>query len=135
MHRQTLSLSTKGRDITCITKDINNVLVQSKKKDGLLHLFICHTSASLILCENTDPDVLYDLETFTKGLIVDGDKRFRHTDEGPDDMPAHIRSVFTHTDITIPFENGRMMLGTWQGVFLWEHRMQPHRRKIIVTIM
>jgi secondary thiamine-phosphate synthase enzyme len=101
---------------------------------SLCHVFITHTSASLMLCENADPDVRRDLETFMSDLVPDGDSRFVHTAEGPDDMPAHVRSVLTQTELTLPIRNGRLALGTWQGVYVWEHRQAPHERRVIVTL-
>lgn len=101
---------------------------------GLCHLFIQHTSASLLINENADPDVLHDLETFMSDLVPDGDRRFVHTAEGPDDMPAHVRHLLTQTTLTIPVADGRLALGTWQGVFIWEHRHRPHTRKVMVTV-
>src|SRR5690606_8748041 len=101
---------------------------------GLCHVFIAHTSASLMLCENADPDVRRDLETFMSDLAPDGDPRFVHTAEGPDDMPAHVRSVLTHSELTIPIRGGRLALGTWQGLYVWEHRLHAHRRRIQVTV-
>src|SRR5690606_3027989 len=93
-----------------------------------------HTSASLMLCENADPDVRADLERFMSRLAPDGDPLFRHRTEGPDDMPAHVRTVLTHSSLTIPVQDGRMVLGTWQGIYLWEHRAAPHRRRVTVTL-
>ena len=135
MHRETLVFPTRGRQIISITDDIEDVMKKANLKSGLCHLFLCHTSASLILCENTDPDVRSDLETFFHSLIVDGDPRYRHDSEGPDDMPAHIRTTLTQSDLTIPFEDNALMLGTWQGIYLWEHRMSGHHRNVIVTLM
>jgi secondary thiamine-phosphate synthase enzyme len=97
-------------------------------------VFIAHTSASLMLCENADPDVRLDLETFMSDLVPDGDPRYVHTAEGPDDMPAHVRSVLTQSDLTIPLRDGRLALGTWQGIYVWEHRVQPQNRRVIVTL-
>jgi secondary thiamine-phosphate synthase enzyme len=97
-------------------------------------VFLVHTSASLVICENADPDVRRDLETFMADLAPDGDRRFVHTTEGPDDMPAHVRSVLTQSDLSLPIRGGRLALGTWQGVYVWEHRLAPHRRRVIVTI-
>jgi secondary thiamine-phosphate synthase enzyme len=97
-------------------------------------VFTAHTSASLMICENADPDVRRDLETFMADLAPDGDPRFVHTAEGPDDMPAHLRSILTQTDLTIPVRDGRLALGTWQGVYLWEHRLRPHARRVVVTV-
>ncbi len=101
---------------------------------GLCHVFIKHTSASLILCENADPAVMRDLETFMERQVPDGDPMFTHTAEGPDDMPAHVRSVLTQSDINLPISDGRCALGTWQGIYLWEHRYAPHQRTVTLTL-
>ena len=101
---------------------------------GLCHLFICHTSASMMLCENADPSVRRDLETFMARQVPDGDPMFTHRAGGPDDMPAHVRSILTQSDLNIPVRDGRCALGTWQGVYLWEHRTAPHGRRVIVTV-
>ncbi len=101
---------------------------------GLIHVFIHHTSASLILCENADPLVHQDLETFMAELVPDGYARFQHRDEGPDDMPAHVRSILTQSSLSIPLSRGRCALGTWQGVYLWEHRHAAHRRRVTISI-
>ena len=100
----------------------------------MCNVFIRHTSASLMLCENADPAVMHDLETFMSRLAPDGDPAHTHTAEGPDDMPSHIRSVLTHADLNLPVRDGRCDLGTWQGVYLWEHRHAPHQRKVTVTV-
>ncbi|MGK0291405.1 MAG: secondary thiamine-phosphate synthase enzyme [bacterium] len=130
-----LVIRTKTRSSTEITYDIEKMVSESKVQTGLCSLFLQHTSASLILCENADPDVHVDLESFMSRLVQDGDPHFIHTAEGPDDMAGHIRSVITKNDITIPIQKGRLALGTWQGIYLWEHRTSPHRRKVIVTIL
>lgn len=135
MHRETLIFPTRGRQTLDITSDIEDVLAKTKTADGLCHLFLCHTSASLILCENTDPAVREDLETFTRSLIMDGNPRYQHDAEGPDDMPAHLRTIYTHSDLTIPFEKGKLLLGTWQGIYLWEHRTSGHHRNLVVTLI
>lgn len=135
MIQQILSFQTHGRGTIDIGPEIANVVNTSTIKTGLCHLFLQHTSASLILCENYDPDVRRDLETFTADWVPDGDHRFKHTMEGPDDMPAHIRSIFSHNDITIPIVDGKLALGTWQGIFLWEHRLQKHTRRVVVTLL
>ena len=127
-----LTFSTQGRGAYPITDAIANTLPQQQGA-GLCHLFLQHTSASLILCENADPDVLRDLEVFLGDWVKDGDSRFVHTMEGADDMPAHIRTVLTQNHMSIPFSNGRLQLGTWQGVFLYEHRWHPHHRNLVVT--
>ncbi len=100
----------------------------------MCHIFIRHTSASLMLCENADPAVRVDLETFMQRQAPDGDPDFTHTEEGPDDMSAHVRSILTQTDLNIPIADGRCALGTWQGIYLWEHRFAAHSRSVIVTV-
>ena len=128
------TVSTAGRGTYDITRDIQAAVADSGIRIGLCHVFIRHTSASLMLCENADPDVRVDLETFMARIAPDGDPEFVHTAEGPDDMPAHVRSVLTQSNLTIPVRDGRCALGTWQGVYLWEHRTSPHRRTVITTI-
>jgi len=132
--QQRLSVATAGRGTVEITLDVENLVGVSGVDTGLCHLFLQHTSASLILCENADPDVRRDLETFMRDIAPDGDPRFVHDQEGPDDMPAHIRSIITQCELTVPIENGRCALGTWQGIYLWEHRTSPHQRSVVVTI-
>lgn len=134
MHRAQLTISTPGRSIQDITRTIRDVVDQSGIHEGLCHVFVQHTSASLLIQENADPDVRGDLERWMSRLVQDGDAIFRHTDEGPDDMSAHIRSVLTATSLTVPVVQGRLALGTWQGLYLWEHRARPHRRRLIVTV-
>jgi len=132
--REILNIQTQGRSTIDITHELEKVVARSSIESGLCNLFIQHTSASLILCENADPDVRVDLENFMQHIVKDGDSLFRHTAEGPDDMPAHIRNVLTSSSLTIPIAHGKCLLGTWQGVYLWEHRLNAHLRKIIVTI-
>jgi len=103
--------------------------------EAMCNLFIAHTSASLIICENADPDVRVDLETFMSELVPDGDRRYRHTAEGPDDMSAHVRSILTCSSLSIPITRGRLALGTWQGIYLYEHRTAPHRRRVLVSVL
>jgi secondary thiamine-phosphate synthase enzyme len=134
MEQTELIVETRGRGNYEITSQVALAVAAADLDVGLCHLFITHTSASLMLCENADPDVLRDMETFIRDLVPDGDPRFVHTAEGPDDMPAHVRSVLTQTSLTIPISSGRLALGTWQGIFLWEHRLQGHRRRVVVTI-
>lgn len=134
LKRLELNLETRGRGTLELTPRIDEAVRQSQITVGLCHVFLHHTSASLILCENADPAVMADLETFMTRLSPDGDPLFTHTAEGPDDMPAHVRSVLTHSDLTVPITNGQCDLGTWQGIYLWEHRKAPHRRRITVTI-
>ncbi len=135
LYRQRLEITTRGRGCHEITPLVAGVATSSGLAEGLCHLFLRHTSASLILCENADPVVREDLERFMAGLVPDGDPRLQHVMEGPDDMPAHIRSILTHNDLTIPLERGRLLLGTWQGIYLWEHRQQGHRREVVVTVV
>ena len=134
MFQEELVVETVGRGSVDITEQVAAAVDASDVDDGLCHLFIRHTSASLIVNENADPAVLQDLETFMRDLVPDGDPRFRHTAEGPDDMPAHIRSILTQTDLSIPVRGGRLALGTWQGIYLWEHRSAPHRRCVLVSV-
>jgi secondary thiamine-phosphate synthase enzyme len=135
MRQTTLSCQTSGRGLTEITPEVAACVADSGISQGLCHLFIRHTSASLLINENADPDVQRDLETFLGDLVPDGDPRYVHTAEGPDDMPAHVRALLTHTELTIPVTDGRLALGTWQGIFLWEHRYRPHQRKVVVTLV
>ncbi len=135
MHQEQLEIQTRGRGTMNITAQIEEIINSAAVKTGLCHIFVHHTSASLMLCENADPRVRIDLETFMARLVPDGDPDFIHDDEGPDDMPAHVRSVLTQTGLSIPITRGRSGLGTWQGLYLWEHRTHPHRRRITVTIM
>ena len=134
-HRGELAVTTKGRGIYDVTRNIAAIVSASSARDGLATVFIHHTSASLIICENADPSVRHDLETFAARLVPDGDPMFRHDAEGPDDMPAHVRTVLTQTSIGLPILDGRLDLGTWQGIYLWEHRKSAHQRRISVTIL
>ncbi|MBT5221066.1 MAG: YjbQ family protein [Woeseia sp.] len=129
-----LGVSTSGRGTYDLTDDIQATVATAGVKIGMCHIFIRHTSASLMLCENADPAVREDLETFMQRQAPDGDPMFTHVDEGPDDMPAHVRSVLTQSDLNLPIAGGKCALGTWQGIYLWEHRHAPHAREVIVTI-
>ena len=128
-------VKTPGRGMQDVTARVQQIVAGTNVKSGLATVFVHHTSASLILCENADPDVRRDLEAFASRLVPDGDPLFVHVDEGDDDMPAHVRTVLTHASLSIPIANGRCDLGTWQGVYLWEHRKAPHQRKITVTVI
>jgi secondary thiamine-phosphate synthase enzyme len=132
--RDELRIETKGRGTYDLSGDVQRVVSASGIDTGMCQVFICHTSASLMLCENADPAVMHDLETFMSRMVPDGDPMFTHGSEGPDDMPAHVRSILTQSDLNIPVVNGRCALGTWQGVYLWEHRYAPHSRRVIVTV-
>jgi len=134
LHQSVLSVTTQGRGTLDITRQVEAVVRAAGIETGLCHLFIQHTSASLLVSENADPAVHQDLEAFMARLVPDGDPRHRHSDEGPDDMPAHIRSVLTDVSLTVPVRGGRCALGTWQGIYVWEHRRAAHRRSLIVTV-
>ena len=127
---QELQVPTRGRGLYEITPQVRAWISQSTIKDGLLTLHLRHTSASLLIQENADPDVRRDLEAFFSRLVPDGDRLFIHTAEGEDDMPAHIRSALTAANLSLPLRDGEMALGTWQGIYLWEHRRAPHVRTI-----
>jgi len=132
--QEELSVSTTGRGTIDLTHEIQKIVSRSGISAGICHIFLKHTSASLMLCENADPAVRHDLETFMSRYVPDGDPMFTHTDEGPDDMSAHVRSILTQNDLNLPVSGGQCALGTWQGVYLWEHRHAPHQRKILLTI-
>jgi secondary thiamine-phosphate synthase enzyme len=132
--QQQIQVDTRGRGAHELTSGVQSIVLQSGIKSGTCNVFIRHTSASLLICENADPAVLHDLETFMARLVPDGDPMFTHTAEGPDDMPAHVRSILTQSDLTMPIMDGRCALGTWQGIYLWEHRHRGHRRTVIVTV-
>lgn len=133
--QKTLDFRTRGRGTTEVTAEVSRAVAESGIRKGLCTVFLQHTSASLILCENADPDVRRDLETILARLAPDGDPAYRHDTEGADDMAAHARSVLTSNSFTIPVADGRLMLGTWQGLYLWEHRRAPHSRSIVVTVL
>lgn len=133
-HRATFTIETRGRGTTDITERVQAAVREASVDDGLATVFVHHTSASLFINENADPDVRRDLDAFLGRLVPDGDPLYVHTAEGPDDMPAHVRSVLTATSLGIPVASGRCDLGTWQGVFLWEHRTREHRRRVSVVV-
>ena len=130
-----LVLSTHGRGLYEFTREVEDWIAREKFRDGLLTLHLKHTSASLLIQENADPDVRVDLENFFARLVPDGDRLFTHTCEGDDDMPAHIRTALTTVNLSIPLRNGELALGTWQGIYLWEHRRAPHKRRVLVHIV
>jgi secondary thiamine-phosphate synthase enzyme len=125
-----LTLSTRGRGLWEITQDVEQWIDKNHFRDGLLTLHLQHTSASLLIQENADPDVRRDLEAFFERLAPDGDPLFVHTLEGDDDMPAHIRTALTTVNLSIPVRGGRLVLGTWQGIYVWEHRIRGHARRL-----
>lgn len=132
--QQIISIDTKGRGSYELTREAREFVRAAGIDSGLMNVFVSHTSASLIITENADRDVHQDLETIFSDLAPDGDPRYLHDAEGPDDMSAHIRSVLTQTSVTIPFKNKALQLGTWQGIFLWEHRTHSHSRELIFSV-
>lgn len=132
--QSTIELTTRGRGTREITRDIAAIVRESKIEQGLCHVFVHHTSASLMISENADPTVRADLERFLDRLVPDGDPLFEHQDEGPDDMPAHVRTLLTDVDLSIPVQGARLALGTWQGIYLYEHRHRGHRRRLTVSV-
>ncbi len=128
-------IKTRGRGFYEFTQDVNALVAASKFQTGLATLHLQHTSASLVIQENADPEVRRDLENFFARLVPDGDPLFRHTCEGEDDMPAHVRTALTAVNLSVPIGNGRLSLGTWQGVYLWEHRLAPHTRRVTVHLL
>jgi secondary thiamine-phosphate synthase enzyme len=134
VHRTRIEVPTRGRGTYDITRAVGDAVASSGVADGLATVFIHHTSASLIVCENADPSVRKDLDAFFARLVPDGDPIFTHVDEGDDDMPAHVRAVLTQTSIGVPVANGRLELGTWQGLYVWEHRKAPHVRRVTILV-
>ena len=133
-HQEVLHLPGHGRGMTDITRETAGILHDSGIADGMVHLFVRHTSCSLLIQENADPEVQSDLERFLSRLVPDGEPLFRHTAEGPDDMPAHVRAALTATSLSIPAASGRLLLGTWQGIYLYEHRVHRMERRIVISI-
>lgn len=134
-HQEMFRIETHGQGLTEFTRDVARVVKNSGIATGLAHVFCRHTSASLLIQENADPDVQRDLLAFFKRLVPDGDPLFVHRAEGPDDMPAHVKTALTQTTLTIPVANGGLLLGTWQGIYLFEHRASPHAREIVVHVV
>ena len=134
-YQRILDFHTSGRGTRNITDAVAKVVAESGIKTGIAHIFVQHTSCSLTITENADPDVRRDLETILSRLAPDGDPAYRHDLEGDDDMAAHARSVLTDCALSVPVGSGRLLLGTWQGIFLWEHRTSPQQRRIVVTLL
>ena len=132
---ETITVHASGQGLHEFTRQVENVVREAGMQEGLCTLFIRHTSASLVIQENADPDVQRDLEAWLNRLVKEDDPLYTHTVEGPDDMPAHIKGVLTATSISIPILNGRLGLGTWQGIYLWEHRTGAQRRRVVVTVL
>jgi secondary thiamine-phosphate synthase enzyme len=135
VHQASFQVRTHGRGTSEITHEVADVVAGAGPGDGLATVFVHHTSASLVVCENADPTVQRDLDAFLSRLVPDGDPLFHHVAEGPDDMPAHVRAILTQTSIQVPVRAGRLDLGTWQGLYLYEHRTSPHARRVSVTVI
>ncbi len=134
LFRDYILVESHGRKTYSLSEQVINLVETSGIRQGLCHLFLQHTSASLILCENADPDVLADMETILRRLAPDDHHAYRHRQEGPDDMSAHARTILTQVDMTLPVLDGQLALGAWQGIYLYEHRTKPQRRRVIVTV-
>ncbi len=135
VHQSTLSVRTRGRGLHEITDEVAGCVARSRCQTGVATVFCQHTSCSLVIMENADPTACADLEAWLDRLVPEDDPHFRHTAEGPDDMPSHIKMALTRTSETVPIASGRLLLGTWQGIFLWEHRRAAHTRTLVVTVL
>jgi secondary thiamine-phosphate synthase enzyme len=133
--QDSFSIQTRGRGFEPITDRVAAIVAKSRVRVGLCNVFTQHTSASLLITENADPAVRRDLERFMQRVAPEGSPEYEHDTEGPDDMPAHIRSVLTAATLSVPIAGGALQLGTWQGIYLWEHRQVPHRRQVLVTVV
>ncbi len=134
-HQQNLDIRTRGRGTQEITADVARIVAASGIATGIAQIFVRHTSCSLLITENADPAVRQDLETLARRWAPDGDPAYRHDDEGADDMAAHARSMLSGSSVSVPVGGGRLLLGTWQGIYLWEHRTAPHSRQLVVTVV
>lgn len=133
--QDSFTVHTRGRSFSDITRQVSEVVAASHVQAGMANIFTAHTSCSLLLGENADPAVRDDLERWFARAVPDGDAIFQHDAEGPDDMPAHVRSILTGVSLTVPVHGGKLLLGTWQAIYLWEHRTDPHQRKVTVTVL
>lgn len=132
---KTIEIKTRGQGLEEITEEVAGVVERAKVREGLCTVFIQHTSASLTIQENADPSAKRDLERWLARLVPENDPLYTHTMEGPDDMPSHIKAILTATSLSIPVDRGRLVLGTWQGIYLWEHRRRPHTRRVVVSVI
>lgn len=130
-----LTIETRGKGLYPFTRSVEDWVAKQPISQGLVTVFVQHTSCSLVIQENADPDVTLDLRDFFERLVPEDEEGYRHTAEGPDDMTSHIRSTLTHTSLTIPLVSGRLALGTWQGLYLFEHRSHPHHRRVVLQFM
>jgi secondary thiamine-phosphate synthase enzyme len=135
IHQATLTLSTARQGLHEITEQVGREIAAARISRGIATVFCQHTSCSLVIMENADPSARHDLEAWLNRLVPEKDPHFEHTLEGPDDMPSHIKMALTRTSETIPVADGRLMLGTWQGIYLWEHRRAAHKRRVVVTVI
>jgi secondary thiamine-phosphate synthase enzyme len=135
MTQQSFTIRTRARAFEDVTARVDAIVRATGVRTGVCSVFLRHTSASLLICENADPAVRRDLERFMQRVAPDGSAEYEHDTEGPDDMPAHIRSTLAGSSLTLPIGDGRLMLGTWQGVYVWEHRTSPHDREVVVTVV
>lgn len=135
VYQETFTLSTPGAGLHECTGKLSAIVARARVRTGVAHVFCQHTSASLVIMENADPSARCDLEAWLDRLVPENDPRFTHTLEGPDDMPSHIKMALTRTSETVPVGDGRLLLGAWQGVYVWEHRTAPHPRRIVVTVL
>lgn len=133
--QQRFVVATRGRGFSEITSQVDALVSAGEVQVGIANIFTAHTSCSLLISENADPSVRRDLERWMARAVPDGDAIFEHDAEGPDDMPSHIRSILTGVSLMVPVHGGRLQLGTWQGIYLWEHRTEPHQRKVMVTVL
>ena len=134
VEQKSIVISTDGRGFYDVSPDVAAFVRQSGVRQGLCHVFIQHTSASLLICENADPSVRHDVEAFFSRLVIDGDPRYEHSYEGADDMAGHLRNILTESAIVLPVTDNQLNLGTWQGIYLYEHRYRAHQRKIVLTV-
>ncbi|QDU67836.1 secondary thiamine-phosphate synthase enzyme YjbQ [Engelhardtia mirabilis] len=135
LHTDCITVDSPGRGTIDVTAQLQHVVAESGVRNGLAQVFLRHTSASLVISENADPDVRRDLDAFLARLVPDGDGLYQHVAEGPDDMPAHVRAALTQTSVGVPVRDGRCAFGTWQALYLWEHRLAAHRRQLDVTVV
>lgn len=134
-HQETIYIGTTGRAFTDITAHVAGIVAKSNIGTGVVHLFVRHTSCSLVITENADASVRRDLETLSHRWAPDGDRAYEHREEGDDDLPGHALSILGGVSLSVPINNGRLLLGKWQGIYVWEHRIQNHRREVVVTII
>jgi len=134
-HKATIEIPTRGKGLYNFTAQVEEVLRQWGVEEGICHLFIQHTSASLVASESYDPTARQDLEAFMDHLVLEDEPYYRHTLEGPDDSPSHMRAMLTHTSLSVPVDQGQLSLGTWQGLYLFEHRLRPHSRKVLIRCL